>query len=153
MSAALLIGIISDTHGALPAAACEAFVGVDHIIHAGDIGSIAVLCELEAIAPVTAVLGNTDIEPYPSLRSRASVTLAGCVIEVVHDLQDVRRQPIGSDTCVLVTGHTHTPYLGQRGAALHVNPGSPVHPRGGNVPTVALLSIDDDGASARLVRL
>ena len=36
------------------------FTGVSHILHAGDIGSDSIIAELEVIAPVTAVLGNTD---------------------------------------------------------------------------------------------
>ena len=49
------LGIISDTHGLLRPEVFEVFREVDHILHAGDIGSAALLDELEAIAPVTAV--------------------------------------------------------------------------------------------------
>jgi hypothetical protein len=34
----MMIGIISDTHSLLRPEACKRLVGVDHIIHAGDIG-------------------------------------------------------------------------------------------------------------------
>ena len=54
------IGIISDTHGVLPYKIHEVFEGVDQIIHAGDIGSEDIITELEVIAPVSAVFGNTD---------------------------------------------------------------------------------------------
>ena len=54
------IGVISDTHGHFDPALREIFVGVDHILHAGDIGLPWLILELEDIAPVTAVLGNTD---------------------------------------------------------------------------------------------
>jgi putative phosphoesterase len=54
------IGLISDTHGRLDSRVVEIFEGVDRILHAGDIGGEEILAELGAVAPVTAVLGNTD---------------------------------------------------------------------------------------------
>lgn len=54
------LGIISDTHGMLRPEVFEVFAEVDHILHAGDIGELELLTELEALAPVTAVYGNTD---------------------------------------------------------------------------------------------
>ncbi|MEO8637124.1 MAG: metallophosphoesterase family protein, partial [Gemmatimonadales bacterium] len=54
------LGIIADTHGLLRPEVFEVFREVDLILHAGDIGPAALLTELEAIAPVTAVYGNTD---------------------------------------------------------------------------------------------
>ena len=54
------LGIISDTHGKLRSQVFDVFADVDHIIHAGDIGSPDLIAALEVIAPVTAVYGNTD---------------------------------------------------------------------------------------------
>ena len=54
------LGIISDTHGVLSPEVHNLFAGVDQIIHAGDIGGEDILFELETIAPVVAVYGNTD---------------------------------------------------------------------------------------------
>ena len=54
------IGLISDTHGLLRAQVFEVLAGVEHILHAGDVGPVELLDELAAIAPVTAVWGNTD---------------------------------------------------------------------------------------------
>ena len=54
------LGIISDTHGLLRPEVFRIFSQVDHILHAGDIGPPELLDELEAIAPVLAVSGNTD---------------------------------------------------------------------------------------------
>ena len=54
------LGVISDTHGLLRREVFDVFREVDHIFHAGDIGSLSLLTELEALAPVTAVYGNTD---------------------------------------------------------------------------------------------
>jgi len=54
------LGIISDTHGVLRPQVFEIFREVDHILHGGDIGRLDLLVELEALAPVTAVYGNSD---------------------------------------------------------------------------------------------
>src|SRR4026208_1469617 len=56
----MLIGLISDTHDFLDPRVPSLFKGVEHILHAGDIGRMSILVALERIAPVTAVLGNTD---------------------------------------------------------------------------------------------
>ena len=55
------IGVISDTHGLVRPGVYDVFEGVDLILHAGDIGSRDVIIELEAIAPVKAVVGNVDV--------------------------------------------------------------------------------------------
>lgn len=54
------IGIIADTHGLFDPVIVQHFHGVNHIIHAGDIGKRSVIEQLEAIAPVAAVSGNVD---------------------------------------------------------------------------------------------
>src|ERR1051326_8095700 len=56
----LRLGVISDTHNFLDPKIPPLFAGVDHILHAGDIGQSSLVLQLEQIAPVTAVLGNTD---------------------------------------------------------------------------------------------
>ena len=56
------LGVIADTHGLLRPEVFHAFAEVDHILHAGDLGPLDLLTELEAMAPVTAVYGNTDGE-------------------------------------------------------------------------------------------
>lgn len=54
------IGVLSDTHNYFDPKIPELFKGVEHIIHAGDVGTTSILSQLEEIAPVTAVYGNTD---------------------------------------------------------------------------------------------
>jgi putative phosphoesterase len=111
------IGVISDTHGLLRPEVFEAFGEVDHIVHGGDIGPKAILNRLEAIAPVTAVYGNTD---GPDLRSRlprvAQVELDGFTIVVTHGDQfgtptPERLQREFPDAEIIVYGHTHKPLL------------------------------------------
>ena len=58
------IGLISDTHGLLRPEALAFLKGCDHIVHGGDIGGPEVLQRLAAIAPLTAVRGNNDRQPW-----------------------------------------------------------------------------------------
>ncbi len=76
------IGVISDTHGWLDPKIPATFAGVAHILHAGDIGSDAVTADLGKVAPVTAVLGNTDSSP--AFRLTEVVTVAGRKFLVHH---------------------------------------------------------------------
>ncbi len=57
------IGVISDNHGHMHPKVYDLFQGVDHILHAGDIGSEEIIISLEAMAPVQAVWGNIDTFP------------------------------------------------------------------------------------------
>ena len=54
------IGIISDTHGLLRPEEERHLTGVDHIVHAGDIGRPEIVDALRRIAPLTAIRGNVD---------------------------------------------------------------------------------------------
>ena len=60
----MIIGVISDTHGLLRPEAQERLAGVDHIIHAGDIGSPEIVPRLREIAPTTAIRGNVDTQEW-----------------------------------------------------------------------------------------
>lgn len=54
------IGLLSDTHGFLDPRVVEQFADVDELWHAGDIGSVGVLCSLRSLKPLKAVYGNAD---------------------------------------------------------------------------------------------
>ncbi len=54
------IGLISDTHGHLDPKVHEYFADMDEVWHAGDIGSIEILEELEERYELRAVQGNID---------------------------------------------------------------------------------------------
>jgi len=66
------IGLLADTHGVLDPAILERFADCDEIWHAGDIGSLEVLDQLEALKPVRAVFGNID---GPEIRGRLAEDL------------------------------------------------------------------------------
>jgi len=142
------IGLISDTHGKLRNQVFDAFAHVDLILHAGDIGHPDIITELESLAPVRAVHGNTD---GFELRSRypesLDVTVAGKRIRVVHGHMlgsptpaNLRAQ--NPDTDVIVYGHTHKPLL-DKAAPLVVNPGAAGPARFKLKPSVAILTVPD----------
>ena len=140
------IGVLSDTHGRLPYEAVEAFQGCGHIIHAGDIGSISVLIELEAIAPVTAVLGNNDYAFIDTLPRHEHLELGGVRFLVAHRLEEIdhllsnwKAGRVLPHACIY--GHTHVPddSLRRPGGIRMINPGSLYGPRGGSRKSALLL--------------
>ena len=119
------LGVISDTHGLLRPEAVEALRGSDMIVHAGDIGSPDVLRELEKIAPVIAVRGNNDREPWAKdLPLTDSFELAGASIYVLHDLNELDLDPRVAGFSVVIAGHSHQPRCEERQGVLFFNPGS-----------------------------
>jgi putative phosphoesterase len=157
--ATVKLGIISDTHGMLRAEVFTVFEGVDHILHAGDVGDPDILTELAAFAPVTAVWGNVDAM---DIRARvpevARVELGGVSIVVVHGMQFgspspdkiVRAYP---EADLVIFGHSHRPLIERVGRTLAVNPGSAGRRRFSDPVTVALAEIADGTVTARLVHL
>src|SRR3954468_2632499 len=79
-----IIGLISDTHGLVRPQVHQALAGVELILHAGDVGGDDVLDELALIAPVRAVLGNTDMQDDPRLTESIETELDGVRIHVSH---------------------------------------------------------------------
>lgn len=150
----MLIGVISDTHGKLHETVRGAFSGVDHIIHAGDVGASWVLAELGTIAPVTAVRGNIDHDELEwRLMERAVVDLGGHRILVFHE-PNALRGPVPEGVEVVVNGHTHRSRADRADGVLFVNPGSAgMRGRDGRGPTVALLDLSGDTPTATIVDL
>ncbi len=153
------IGIISDTHGLLRPEVFERFAGVEHILHAGDVGPADLLVELEAIAPVTAVWGNTDgWEIRQRCPEVARLELAGVRIVVLHG------QQLGSPTPekvatkypeagLVVFGHSHQAVIRQVGSVLAVNPGSAGPRRFRTTPSLALATLAEGRIDLELVEL
>jgi uncharacterized protein len=140
------IGIISDTHGLLRPDAERCLAGVDHIVHAGDIGRPDIIAALRRIAPVTAIRGNVDTGAwageYPETET---VRLAGRAIFVVHDLKALRISPGPLGIDVVVSGHSHVPKVETLGGVLYLNPGSAGRRRFRLPITLATLDITPDG--------
>lgn len=147
------IGVISDTHGLLRPEALAALQGVEHILHAGDVGDIAILSRLRAIAPITAIRGNIDTwGPCAELPATDFVDLSGKIFYLVHSVKDLDINPVVAGVAVVVSGHSHRPSVEERNGILYLNPGS-AGPRRFNLPiSIALV---DAGAevAAEIVRL
>jgi len=150
------VGVISDTHGRLDPRVLELFQGVDHILHAGDIGSAAVLEGLRSLAPVTAVRGNVDLAPWASaLPLEESLELAGRHLLVGHIREDLlrRHDPLREGLDAVVFGHTHQPLARVEAGVLYLNPGS-AGPRRFHLPrAAALLHLDGRDLRPELVVL
>ena len=146
------VGVIADTHGLLRPEVLPAFAGVEHILHAGDIGSAEVLEALRAIAPVTAIRGNIDRSgPCAALPVEEYVTLAGANIYMLHDVHALGLDPGAAGVRVAVFGHSHKPLLEERRGVLFFNPGA-AGPRRFSLPvTVGLLRIESAGVYAEHV--
>jgi putative phosphoesterase len=139
------IGIISDTHGLLRPEAERRLAGVDHIVHAGDIGRPEIVDALRKIAPVTAIRGNVDTGEWArEYADTELVRLAGKSIYILHDLKTLHIDP-RADTDVIVSGHSHVPKIQRIDGILYLNPGS-AGPRRFALPiTLATIDVTPDG--------
>jgi len=136
------IGLISDTHGLLRREALKALRGSELIIHAGDVGKPEILEELRKIAPVVAVRGNVDTEPWARALPETAVAEAGSVlIYILHDVNALDLNPATVGFHIVVSGHSHKPGKMERDGVLYINPGS-AGPRRFQLPvTVARLNL------------
>ena len=150
----LRVGLISDTHGLLRPEAKAFLQGSDYIVHAGDICDPAILEELAAIAPLTAVRGNNDQGPWAArLRETEWLQVGQMVIYAIHDLSRLDVEPGAAGVRVVVSGHSHKPVVEERRGVLYVNPGSS-GPRRFSLPISAgELIINGSTVSGRTVEL
>lgn len=138
------IGVISDTHNYFDPQIPRYFEGVEHLLHAGDIGLPSILSQLRALAPVTAVSGNTD-DPGFHFRLTETVELAGRKFLVHHivnphspdDLLQARLDQEKPE--VVVFGHSHVPFCERIRGTLFFNPGYAGKTRFGMQRTLAIL--------------
>lgn len=153
------IGLISDTHGMLRPEVFTHFEGVERILHAGDIGSVDLLLELEAIAPVLAVWGNTDgFDVRARVPEKVETELEGRRIIIVHghrlgSLNPERLRAAYPDADVVVFGHTHQAVVDREGGVLVVNPGAAGPARFRLTPSVAILTLEGETADVQIIPL
>ena len=145
---------MSDTHGLLRPQALRRLRGVDRIVHAGDVGSPAVLAALAAVAPVTAVRGNNDRGAWARAIPETAILRIGSVrLYVLHDLKALDVDPPAAGIHAVITGHSHRPSLARRDGVLFLNPGS-IGPRRFTLPiAMAFLTVRGARVGARLVTL
>jgi putative phosphoesterase len=137
------VGIISDTHGLLRPEAEKALQGVKLIVHAGDVGSPEILTRLKAIAPVFAVRGNIDTDPWArELPLTTVVEAGGASFYVLHNLRELHLKPGEAKFDFVISGHTHQAELTERNGVIYFNPGS-AGPKRFHLPvTLAVLELN-----------
>ena len=150
----MIIGLIADTHGLLRPDVARVFAGVDRILHAGDVGSHAVLEALARIAPIEAVFGNVDDPHDPALARVRTLTHNGIAIHVSHGHE------LGRPTAelvlarysadVVVFGHTHRAVIVKTpDGRLAINPGAAGPKRFNILPSVARLTLSGSRSQAQ----
>ncbi|MEO8295522.1 MAG: metallophosphoesterase family protein [Gemmatimonadota bacterium] len=143
------LGIIADTHGLLRPEVFEVFKEVDHILHAGDIGPVDLLTELETIAPVTAVWGNTDdFDVRQRVPEIIETRIEGFDFLLIHGHQLGSPAPASLNAAypkaeVIIFGHTHRPLLTSIDIVVTVmNPGGAGQRRFGLPPSVGIMELE-----------
>ena len=167
------IGLIADTH--IPEARAtlwpqvyDAFEGVDCIFHGGDVHDLALLDELEKVAPVYCARGNGEdgsggrpIQPEdPRVKYVWTVEIESLTVGLTHYIP-VEEGPPGltldkfvarywptRTPDVIVSGDSHTELITEIDGILCVNPGSPTYPHNYDTQygTIGFLDIDGDRA-------
>lgn len=155
------IGVISDTHSYMDVRALRLLQGVDHILHAGDIGDARIIEELQGIAPVTAVRGNVDREPPTSLYpAEETLELENYRIFLTHEVKPPKRdtdlvlegyRQAGVD--VVVYGHSHIAYQQHWGGILFFNPGAAGKRRFKVIPSIGFLTLTRTGVEGMITPL
>ncbi len=145
---ALRLAVVADTHGQ-PHPATAGLLAAqrpDRILHAGDIGDLAVLDGLAKLAKVTAVRGNIDVHA-PELPDAITIDvrdLDGPLVTLllVHIAvygpklrADVAKLARAEGASIVVCGHSHVPFIGRDKGIAMVNPGS-IGPRRFHLPIV-----------------
>jgi putative phosphoesterase len=174
------IGVLADTHvpsnSLLPSAVLDAVRGMDIILHAGDVGGIAVLQQLEPIAQTYAIFGEQDdakVRKY--LQEKQRLEFENRSIGLVHGnralegsilarlsynmnrnakLQAVCNAVLADfpDVDAIVFGHTHEPYMKMHGGVLLFNPGAAVLPSG-KPGSIGVLEITPQAIKGRIISL
>lgn len=133
----LRVGVVADTHSKPNAAGLEHLraLAPHAIVHAGDIGDLSVLAQLESVAPTLAVRGNIDehAAEIPDLRLIDLRDAEGCLtrLYLLHIAvngprlrADVARRAHAEDASIVVCGHSHVPFVGRDRDLVVFNPGS-----------------------------
>jgi putative phosphoesterase len=141
-------GVVADTHGK-PHPLTEQRLRElrpDAILHAGDIGELAVLDELSRIAPVFAVRGNIDTHA-PAVPDLLVIELLHAAVVKLRLLlvhiavygpklrAEVARLATKERAALVVCGHSHVPFMGRDRGVGVFNPGS-IGPRRFQLPIV-----------------
>ncbi len=156
----MLVGVVSDTHGFYDPRVPPLLEGVEHILHAGDIGSEDIIHRLGNVAPVTAIRGNNDREGSASMHPDEEVLeLGGCRVLLTHIVKVPKEDSaalekyIDDGIDVVVYGHSHIAFQERRGGVLFFNPGAAGKRRFKVVPSIGLLELEPGRVQGRILPL
>ena len=157
----MLIGVVSDTHGYLNPRVPELLQGVDHILHAGDIGDAAIIDQLSSVAPVTTVRGNNDqTGPASLFPEEVTLELAGWTVYLTHQVKVPKEPGDAANTAysdagidVVIYGHSHIAFQKTLGPVLFFNPGAAGKRRFKLVPSIGTLELGKDKVLATIIPL
>lgn len=152
-----LVGLIADTHGLVRFDVHTALAGVELILHAGDVGGEEVLDELQWIAPVHAVYGNTDPPGQPRLAESIEMMIGDLRVHASHGHEVGFPNPAKLlaryDADVIVYGHTHKQLITHADERWVVNPGAAGPRRFDLLPSVARMMIRGREVEIEIVSL
>jgi putative phosphoesterase len=156
--------VVADTHGRPHAHSGELISAErpDAILHAGDIGDLAVLGPLAEIAPLFAIRGNIDVHAR-DLPDALTLDVQGAHQRLLRMLllhiavygpklrADAARLARSENASLVVCGHSHVPFIGRDRGLLVFNPGS-IGPRRFDLPIVfGVIEVSPDGLKMRHV--
>ena len=156
------VAVVADTHTrgmirTIPMGAWPYLETADHILHAGDVVDPAVLHELQALAPTTAVMGNCDAMDVREwgATDEVQLELGGIRIAMLHDSGPrknrwERMRERFPNARVVVFGHSHIPHNEDRDGLLLYNPGSPTWKRQAPFTSMGLLWIEKGEVEAEI---
>lgn len=153
------IGVISDTHNYFDPQIRTHFEGVEHILHAGDVGMPSIIMELEDIAPVTVVMGNNDTSHSSIWRETETVELDGIKFLLHHiiypgHLSEVAARAIQKHKPdVVVYGHSHQAHEEHLEGITYFNPGYAGKPRFNQPRTLAIIETAGGKIVSRFIGL
>lgn len=143
------IGLISDTHNLLRPEVMDALMGVDAILHAGDINSQNTLEHLREISSVYVVRGNADKEWAEHIPTFLDFELCGLRIYMTHKKKDLPADLDPYD--IVMIGHSHSYSDTLLGKTRIINPGS-CGPRRFHQP-ITMATAEIAGGSIEITRI
>jgi uncharacterized protein len=143
------LAVVADTHSAPHPRTLELLRALkpDAILHAGDIGDLAVLRDLETVAPLRAIRGNIDVRAHDlpdemtidlvdeDDRSALRLLLVHIAVYGPKLRKEIALRAKETHSSVVVCGHSHVPFIGRDKGVVVFNPGS-VGPRRFQLPIV-----------------
>tara|TARA_Y100001960_G_C14753429_1_gene869850 strand:+ start:437 stop:934 length:498 start_codon:yes stop_codon:yes gene_type:complete len=130
----------------------------DRVIHAGDVGSEAIITDLESLAPLTFVGGNID--PVNGFPSQSKLILNTWKIFVQHigwekgkPFKELKKNVDLGEYEIVVFGHSHKPLCSLIGETIYLNPGSCGPRRFDSDCTFCEICIDENVIDIRFYKL